>query len=145
MNLKKILLLPISLALSTAGCAGIGPNATYYMATTSFNYDPTYTSYMVRLNGHEIGGGFGGGVSTSPVKLGPQIVTWEESNSDKIHRAKNQVVLTKEDLKGMKYLAVHLYPDDTIEIKTSNNWPEPTEKGAKWRTQIWERAHSNNK
>jgi hypothetical protein len=48
------------LALSTAGCAGIGPNATYYMATTSFNYDPTYTSYMVRLNGHEIGGGFGG-------------------------------------------------------------------------------------
>ena len=131
MKFKKIFLLPISLLLSTVGCAGIWPNATYYMATTSFHYDPNYNAYMVKLNGHEIGGGFGGGLNTSPVKLGPQIVTWEESNSDRMHQAKNQVILTKEDLKGMKYLAVHLYPDDTIEITTSNNWPDPTEKGLK--------------
>ncbi|EXC24204.1 hypothetical protein J536_3873, partial [Acinetobacter sp. 809848] len=26
----------------------------------------------------------------------------------------------------------HLYPDDTVEITTSNNWPIPTEKGIKW-------------
>ena len=136
MKLKKIFLLPISLVLSTVGCAGVGPNATYYMATTSFKYDPTYVSYMVKLNGHEIGGGFGGGLNTSPVKLGPQIVTWEESNSDRMHQAKNQVILTKEDLKGMKYLAVHLYPDDTIEITTANNWPDPTEKGLKWLNQL---------
>ena len=131
MKFKKIFLLPISLLLSTVGCAGIWPNATYYMATTSFHYDPNYNAYMVKLNGHEIGGGFGGGLNTSPVKLGPQIVTWEESNSDRMHQAKNQVILTKEDLKGMKYLAAHLYPDDTIEITTSNNWPDPTEKGLK--------------
>ena len=115
MNLKKILLLPISLVLSTAGCAGIGPNATYYMGTTSFKYDPTYVSYMVKLNGTEIGGG-GSGMNTSAVKLGPQDIKWEESNSDKLHQAKNQITLTKDDLKGMKYLAVHLYPDDTVEI-----------------------------
>ena len=132
MSLKKIFLLPISLLLSTVGCAGIGPNATYYMGTVSFNYNPTYASYMVKLNGVEIGGGYGRSINTSPVKLGPQIVTWEESNSDRKHQAKNQVILTKEDLKGMKYLAVHLYPDDTIEITTSNNWPNPTEKGDAW-------------
>ena len=40
MGLKKLLLLPVGLALSIAGCAGIGPNATYYMGTTSANYNP---------------------------------------------------------------------------------------------------------
>ena len=145
MNLKKNFLTPISLVFSATGCAGIGPNAIHYMATTSFNYNPTYTSYMVKLGGHEIGGGFGGGVNTSPVKIGPQDIIWEESNSDKIHIAKNQVILTKENLKNMKYLAVHLYPDDTVEITTSNNWPNPIEKGIKWRSHIWEKLHLNNK
>ena len=72
MGLKKLLLLPVGLALSIAGCAGIGPNATYYMATTSFKYDPSYVSYMVLINGQEMGAGFGGGISTIPIKLGPQ-------------------------------------------------------------------------
>ncbi|MDC4393211.1 hypothetical protein NQ674_18190, partial [Acinetobacter baumannii] len=61
-----------------------------------------------------------------------QVITWGETNSKRKHVAKNQVVLTKEQLKGKKYLAVHLYPDDTVEITTSNNWPDPTEKGMKW-------------
>ena len=135
MNLKKLLLLPISLVFSVTGCAGIGPNATYYMGTTSFHYDPSYSPYMVKLNGSEIGGG-GGGMNTSPVKIGLQEIRWEESNSYKLHQAKNQVTLTKEDLNGMKYLAVHLYPDDTVEITTSNNWPNATEKGLKWREKI---------
>ena len=135
MNLKKLLLLPIGLVVSAAGCAGIGQNATYYMGTTSFNYDTSYSPYMVKLNGMEIGGG-GGGMNTSAVKLGPQLITWGESNSKKMHQAKNQVTLTKEDLQGMKYLAVHLYPDDTVEITTSNAWPDTTEKGLKWREQL---------
>ena len=136
MNIKKLLLMPIGLVVSVAGCAGIGPNATYYMGTVSFNYNPTYASYMVKLNGSEIGGGYGKSVNTSAVKLGPQVITWGESNSKKQHQAKNQVTLTKEDLQGMKYLAVHLYPDDTVEITTSNAWPDTTEKGLKWREQL---------
>lgn len=100
MILNKILLLPMSLMLSMAGCASFGPNATYNMGTTSFNYSLDYTSYMVKLNGHEIGAGFGGGMSTEPVKIGPQVITWEESASDKIHKAKNQVIITKAQLKG---------------------------------------------
>ena len=132
MNLKKLLLLPVTLMFSATGCAGIGGSSNYNMGTTSFLYDPSYKSYMVKINGHEIGGGYGKAINTSPIKLGPQIVTWGESNSNKVHQAKNQVILTKEDLKGVKYLAVHLYPDDTIEITTSNNWPTPTKKGDEW-------------
>ena len=131
MNIKKLLLLPISLVFSAAGCAGIGPNATYYMGTTSFHYDPSYSPYMVKLNGSEIGGG-GGGMNTSPVKIGPQTITWKDAKTGGIHSAKNQVIITKEQLKGKKYLAVHLYPDDSIEITTSNNWPNPTVKGNAW-------------
>ncbi|MFI8145596.1 hypothetical protein [Acinetobacter sp. ABJ_C5_2] len=136
MSLNKILLFPVSLMLSAAGCADIGPNAIYYMATTSFKYDPRYTDYMMEVNGSEIGGGFGKAISTNPIKLGEQVITWGESNSKKKHTAKNQVIITKEQLKGKKYLAVHIYPDDTVEITTSNNWPDPTEKGVKWREKI---------
>ena len=132
MSLKKILLLPISLMLSMAGCAGIGPNATYDMATTSFNYDPSYNSYMVKMNGSVIGGGFGNATLTSSIKVGEQVITWKDANTGEKHAAKNQVIITKEQLKGKKYLAAHLYPDDTVEITTSNNWPDPTEKGMKW-------------
>ncbi|WP_436906371.1 hypothetical protein [Acinetobacter johnsonii] len=131
MNIKKLVLLPISLVFSAAGCAGIGPNASYYMGTTSFHYDPSYSPYMVKLNGSEIGGG-GGGMNTSPVKIGPQTITWKDAKTGGIHSAKNQVIITKEQLKGKKYLAVHLYPDDSIEITTSNNWPNPTVKGNAW-------------
>ncbi|EHU1360593.1 TPA: hypothetical protein ACHKB2_001508 [Acinetobacter baumannii] len=136
MSLKKILLLPVSLMLSAAGCAGIGPNATYYMGTTSFQYFTSYHAYMTELNGEEIGGGFGGGMNTSPVKIGSQVITWGETNSKRKHVAKNQVVLTKEQLKGKKYLAVHIYPDETVEITTSNDWPKPTEKGLKLLDQL---------
>ena len=135
MNLKMLLLIPISLIFSAAGCVGIGPNATYYMGTTSFHYDPSYSPYMVKLNGSEIGGG-GGGMNTSPVKIGLQEITWKDSKTGEIHSAKNQVIITKEQLKGMKYLAAHIYPDDTVEITTSNNWPTATEKGLKWREKI---------
>ncbi|NHB57554.1 hypothetical protein [Acinetobacter shaoyimingii] len=135
MNIRKVLFLPLGFMLSAVGCAGIGPNATYYMGTTSFHYDPTYSPYMVKLSGSEIGGG-GGGMNTSPVKVGPQVITWGESNSKRTHQAKNQVILTKEQLRGMKYLALHLYPDDTVEVTTSNSWPNPTAKGLKWREKI---------
>ena len=128
---KKGILIPV-IIFALIGCASIGPNTTYYMATTSFKYDPTYVSYMVELNSHEIGAGFGSGMSTSPVKIGPQIITWRDAKTGQVHNATNEVSLTKEDINGMKYLAVHLYPDDSIEISTSNNWPNPTVKGNAW-------------
>ena len=68
----------------------------------------------------------------TPVKVGTQIVTWRDAKIGQVHNTINEVSLTKEDIKGMKYLAVHLYPDDSIEITTSNNWPNPTVKGNAW-------------
>lgn len=44
----------------------------------------------------------------------------------------------------MKYLAVHLYPDDTVEVTTSNNWPNPTEKGIKWLNQLKNNKNETN-
>ena len=136
MTLKKVFALLVALPLSLVGCAGFGPNATYYIGTTSFKYDPRYTSYEVMLNGVEIGGGFGSGTNVAPIKVGLQKVIWGESNSYRMHEAKNQLIITKEQLKGKKYLALHIYPDDTVEITTSNDWPEPTEKGLKWLKQL---------
>ena len=133
MKLKKLLLLPVSLALSIAGCAGIGPNATYYMGTTAFSYSLSYTPFDVKLNGSEIGAG---GMNTSPVKLGPQKIIWRDANTGEVHTVKNDVVIKREQVKGMKYLALHLYPDDTVEIMTSMNWPDETEKGREWREKL---------
>lgn len=133
MSFKKLLLVPIGLVLSIAGCAGIGPNATYYMGTTTFGYGLLYTPYDLKLNGTEIGIG---GMNTSPVKLGPQKIIWRDANTGEVHMARNEVVLTKEQLKGKKYLALHLYPDESVEIITSMNWPDETEKGLKWREKI---------
>jgi len=116
----------LGLIFSLVGCVSFGPNATYDMGTTSFHYDPSYNIYMLELNDNEIGTG---GINTSPIKIGQQIVTWKDANTGEKHTAKNQVIITKEQLKGKKYLAVHIYPDDTVEITTTNNWPMPTEKG----------------
>ena len=55
-----------------------------------------------------------------------------DEKTGQVHNATNEDSLTKEDINGMKYLAVHLYPDDSIEISTSNNWPNPTVKGNAW-------------
>ncbi|MCH7335470.1 hypothetical protein [Acinetobacter sp. NIPH 2699] len=132
MNFKKLIALLITVPVSLAGCVGIGPNATYYMGATSFHYDLSYNAYMVELNGKEIGGGFGGGTNVAPIKVGQQIITWKDSHTGELHTAKNVVVITKGQLKGKKYLAAHLYPDDSVEITTSNNLPDPTEKGLAW-------------
>lgn len=136
MQRSNRLLLIFGLIFSLVGCFSLAPHATYYMATTSFKYDPRYTDYMMEVNGSEIGGGFGKAISTNPIKVGEQLITWKDANTGKKHAAKNQVIIMKEQLKGKKYLAAHIYPDDTVEITTSNNWPDPTEKGVKWREKI---------
>lgn len=125
MNLKKILLVPIGLALSTVGCA-----STYNMGATAFHYDLSYDLYMVKLNGEEIGLG-GGGMATVPIKVGVQEMSWKDSRTGEVHRPKNQVVITKEQLKDKKYLAAHIYPEDKVEISTSIDWPRPTDEGRK--------------
>ncbi len=59
-------------------------------------------------------------------------MTWKDTNTGELHTAKNQLTIVKEQLKGKKYLALHMYPDDTVEITTSNDLPDPTQKGLEW-------------
>ena len=66
---KKLILISV-IIFALIGCTSIGPNTTYYMGAVSFNYNPAYASYMVKLNGTEIGGGYGRSMNTSPVKAG---------------------------------------------------------------------------
>lgn len=130
MRVLKKIILPVSMALSAIGCAGA--QTTYTMATTSFNYSPHYSDYMLKVNGEEIGGGFGKAISTNKIHTGKQNIVWGETNSKKMHSSTNEIFLKQIDLKNKKYLAAHIYPDDTVEITTSNNLPTPTEKGLKW-------------
>ncbi|MCH7351492.1 hypothetical protein MMP61_09555 [Acinetobacter sp. NIPH 1958] len=134
MDHKKGILILI-LIFGLIGCTSIGANATYDIGTTSVNYNPSYNTYDVKLNNHIIGGAISS-INTSSVKVGTQTVTWKDAKTGELHSAKNQVIITKEQLKGKKYLAAHLYPNDTVEITTSNNWPNPTKKGTKWLNQL---------
>ena len=138
---KKIVMLPVGLALGLVGCSA-GSSKTYILTTTSFNYDPSYRTYDVLLNEELIGSG---GTKRSAVITGPQYVTWGQINIRKQHVAKNIPYLTKEDLKGKSYLAVHLYPDDSVEITLtdSESMPNATQKGLEWRNKL--RKEKNNK
>ena len=66
---KKLILISV-IIFELIGCTSIGPNTRYYMGEVSFKYNPAYASYMVKLNGTEIGGGYGRSMNTSPVKAG---------------------------------------------------------------------------
>ncbi|NHB57553.1 hypothetical protein [Acinetobacter shaoyimingii] len=129
--------LVFAFVLGLVGCQNFNVNSTYYLGTTSVNYNPSYNTYDVKLNNRLIGGALGS-MNTSAVTTGLQNVTWKDAKTGESHAAKNQVFLNKKDIVGQKYLVVHLYPDDTIEIVTSLNWPIPTQKGLKWRSELYE-------
>ena len=67
----------------------------------------------------------------SAVITGQQYVKWGEGNSPIKHVAVNIPQLTADELKGKSYLAVHLYPDDTVEITLTEgrNMPRATKRG----------------
>ena len=143
--LKKIVLLPISLAMGLGGCSA-GAAKTYILTTTSYGYDPNYIPYIVKVNGEEIGGGLGTATKRSAVIVGPQYVTWRQTNIRKQHVAKNVPHLTNEDLKWKSYLAVHLYPDDTVEITLSaENTPDATKKGLEVRSRLIDELSESDK
>ena len=87
--------------------------------------------FDVLLNGKNIGGtlarGFNGANSSmidETIALGPQVVTWRLGGPKGMPRngetvnAKNTPMLA-EIPKGVKWIAVHVYDDDTVEITLS--------------------------
>lgn len=64
-----------------------------------------------------------------PITLGPQVVTWRLAGPEGAPRngervtAKNTPTFTKVP-EGIKWLALHIYDDDTVEIKLSKGTPD---------------------
>ena len=79
------------------------------------------------------GKGVTGGV---PLTLGPKKVTWRLGGPEGLPRNgdtlvnKNPLELV-DVLPGAKYLGIHIYPDETVELSTSVGRPEPSAKGLK--------------
>lgn len=77
-----------------------------------------------------------GGSTISGVKLalGPKQVTWKLSGKRGMPR-NGELVMAKNRLslinvaRDARFLAVHIYPDDTVELITSRHYPEATDKG----------------
>jgi hypothetical protein len=121
-------------------------------------FDVNLKSYLDRpifdvyLNGRDIGvagghphGGNGGLMTGVPVPLGLQVVTWRldgpegmPGNGDKV-TAVNQPSLLRPDAK-LKYLGVHIYPDNTVELVPEAFWPEASPRGDQINRE-WERTH----
>lgn len=89
--------------------------------------------FEILLNGIEIGSG-GALMTGVPIKLGPQVISWRlggpkgmAGNGDTV-KAVNIPELKAVDAK-FRYLGVHIYPDNTVEVIPERFWPERTEKG----------------
>jgi hypothetical protein len=111
-----------------------------------FNY-LNHPIFEVLLNGRLDGGAaaLDGGRAISVgvlIPLGPQTLTWRDAGSGKNFSVKNPLVLTADQIPAnARYLAVHIYPDETAEFTFAPYLPEPTPKGKK----IYEEAERNER
>lgn len=123
----------IMLSLPLGACAEKEMN----LDVVVFNYWPQ-AIMDVTLNGHWIGSSSafpatgGGTVTGVPVKLGRQEVRWVLSGGEDTPRL-DEVVLATVELKQVpkdaKYLAVHIYPNETVEVAVSRFFPDFSKKG----------------
>jgi len=93
--------------------------------------------FDIRLNGIEIGSG-GALMTGVPIKLGPQVITWRLDGADSKgvpfkDNGNTVKAANAPDLKlidpQFRYLGVHIYPDNTVEVIPERFWPEKTERG----------------
>jgi hypothetical protein len=101
--------------------------------------------FDVKMNGSNFGAalehsfyGSNAVMVMQPISLGPQIVTWRLAGpkgaprNGELVTAKNQPLLSDVP-KDIKWLALHVYDDDTVEIKLSRGTSEElqTQRGRK--------------
>lgn len=98
--------------------------------------------FDVLLSGFDIGvagawaGNFSGGGSMSgvSVRYGPHKVSWRLGGPEGMARngetvqAANEPALARPPA-NHRFLSVHIYPDRTVEIQTSEHFPDKTERG----------------
>lgn len=99
----------------------------------------------IGLDGGQPHGGPGGLMTGVPMRLGPQTVTWRlggpkgmVGNGDTV-TAINRPLLTT-DMTKHRYLGVHIYPDNTVELVPDDGWPDQTERGEEINRQ-WKATH----
>ncbi|SEO63485.1 hypothetical protein SAMN05428959_1148 [Duganella sp. CF517] len=108
-----------------------------------FNYsDRPIFAVNVDGIGYEVSGAYPEtGKSTTAgfaLMLGPKIVTWKldgpkgtPGNGETVQN-KNALALTQSQIvPGAKFISVHIYPDDTVELVTSVHFPRTTARGEK--------------
>ena len=99
----------------------------------------------VSINGEYAGGSFGkfgpggtGGktVSGVPIQLGTQEIKWALSGGEHQPRL-GEIIVRKAELKALprdhRFLAIYIYPDETVEVATSVHYPEDSKKGEEYR------------
>lgn len=76
----------------------------------------------------------GGTVTNVQLTLGPKKVTWQLGGPEGAPR-NGETVSNKNSLQlldvvpGARYLAIHIYPDDTVELTTSVGRPDKSARG----------------
>jgi hypothetical protein len=102
--------------------------------------------FDVYLNGQDIGlaagqphRGSGGLMTGVPVSLGPQKITWRYADTGETVTAKDTPELADPGA-DCRYLGVHVYPDDTVEVVPEKYWPQKTTKGQAINLD-WEKKH----
>lgn len=130
----------------TQGKKMTAKNDVVYFDVALFSYldRPIFDVY---LSGRDIGvaagqphrGEANGLMTGVAVPLGTQIITWRDAGTGEKFKATNTPVL-KSINSEMRYLGVHIYPDNTVEVIPERFWPEKTEKGQEINRQ-WELKH----
>lgn len=62
------------------------------------------------------------------VKFGPHKVSWRFADSGETVQSTNESVLNSPP-RSHRFLCVHVYPDQTSELVTSEYFPDKTERG----------------
>ena len=96
--------------------------------------------FAIKLNGIEVGAGGGSVITGVAVPIGPQALTWRDAGTGEKFTAVNQPTLARATPE-MRYLGVHIYPDNTVELVPAPYWPERTERGEAINLE-WEQAHA---
>lgn len=137
----RCLLAGASFMAMLGACAKRSPSHAVVLDMVLFNYLPR-PIFDVFLNGKASHSSFafpetgGGTIVGVEVPFGPQKLTWRldgpegmAGNGDVV-TARNQADLRLEVVAAnAQFIAVHIYPDDSAELITTQHYPRETERG----------------
>jgi hypothetical protein len=120
-----------------SACEATPMNVTLDVVVFSYLDRPIFDIFIDRKVGESSGvyPRTGGSTVTGvTLALGPKKVSWRLGGPEGAARNGDTVVASNapslaQPPDGAKYLAVHIYPDDTVELLTSKRFPEPSPRG----------------